>query len=85
LRSASVDLKGGTVTSSEPVVVRLPDATVEADGLNIRDSGKIITFIGNVKTVINPGASEARANASADPAQEGVARTSQAAPLSLRP
>lgn len=85
LRSASVDLKGGTVTSNEPVVVRLPDATVEADGLDIRDSGKIITFIGNVKTVINPGASEPRANASGDPAPAGVARTSQAAPMSLRP
>ncbi|CAA9349117.1 MAG: FIG00793979: hypothetical protein, partial [uncultured Microvirga sp.] len=63
LRSASVDLKAGTVVSNEPVTVRLPDATVEANSLNIRDSGKIITFIGNVKTVIDPGAAEARSNA----------------------
>lgn len=101
LNSASVDLKAGTVVSNEPVTVRLPDATVTANSLNIRDSGKIITFIGNVKIVIVPGAAEARETGAkaltesvqtgvapslrADPAPPGAARTSQAAPTSMRP
>lgn len=87
LKSVSVDLKAGTVVSNEPVIVRLPDATVEANGLNIRDSGKVITFIGNVKTVIDPGAAGARerAKSASDPAPAGVAQASQAASTSTRP
>jgi len=80
LRSASVDLKAGSVVSEEPVRVRLPDATVEADGLNIRDSGKIVTFIGNVKTVIDLGAADARAKTSAAAAEADIAKPPQAIP-----
>ena len=84
LKSAKADFKAGTMSSKEPVRVRLPNATVEADSLDITDSGKVITFIGSVRTVIE--------NAPVQPASEiapaptgGPARTSQAEPTSLRP
>jgi lipopolysaccharide export system protein LptC len=92
LKSAHADFKAGTVTSKEPVRVKLTNATIEADALDITDNGKVITFIGSVKTVIE-GASaaptvagkppEAAPAASSTPAG-ATARTSQAEPTSLR-
>lgn len=83
LRSASIDLKAGTVVSNEPVTVRLPDATVDADGLSIRDNGKVISFIGRVRTVIVPAGAEARASAAAatPPATSAPAHLAQTSPI----
>lgn len=89
LRSASVDFKAGTVVSREPVTVTLTNGVVEAEQLEISDSGKAIAFVGRVRTVLDlaggdrPGAG----GASAPSAQRGAAptRTSHAEPMSLRP
>ena len=94
LKSAKADFKAGTMSSKEPVRVRLPNATVEADSLDITDSGKVITFIGSVRTVIEnapPPQSQAASAASptapapvASAPAGSAARTSQAEPTSLR-
>jgi lipopolysaccharide export system protein LptC len=54
LNSASIDFKAGTVVSREPVTVTMTNAAVEAQGLEIRDNGKVLTFIGRVHTVLTP-------------------------------
>lgn len=48
LKSASVDLKTGSVKSSETVVVTVPNGSVTADSLDVVENGKVISFIGNV-------------------------------------
>ncbi len=52
LRSAAVAFKTGSVTSKEPVSVTTPRGTVAADGLEVVENGKMISFIGNVHVVI---------------------------------
>ena len=87
LKSASVDFKAGTVVSREPVTVKMPNGTVEADSLEITESGKVIVFKGRVRSVFeppsDPPAAAAAAPAPAVPAA-GAAR-SGAQPVSLRP
>jgi lipopolysaccharide export system protein LptC len=52
MRTADVDFKGGTVNSREPVKVNLGTTTVDADTLDVRDNGGLITFEGRVRVVI---------------------------------
>jgi lipopolysaccharide export system protein LptC len=90
LKSAKADFKAGTVASKEPVRVKLTNATIEADSLDVTDHGKVITFVGSVKTVIEnvsttPPAAKKAPETPASPAPAGAAaRTSQAEPMSLR-
>ncbi|GJE01534.1 lipopolysaccharide-assembly, LptC-related protein [Methylobacterium isbiliense] len=51
LSSAQVNFKAGTLTSREAVAVTLPDGTIRADGLDVTDNGKTISFVGNVRAV----------------------------------
>jgi lipopolysaccharide export system protein LptC len=53
LRSATIDLKAGTMVSNEPVNVVMNNGTIAADSLQILDNGRII-FSGKVRTVFNP-------------------------------
>ncbi|NEU10773.1 lipopolysaccharide-assembly, LptC-related protein [Methylobacterium sp. BTF04] len=53
LKTADVDFKAGTVRSNEAVAVTIPSGTVAADTLDVTDSGHIISFIGNVHTVLH--------------------------------
>lgn len=50
LKSAEIELKKGTLTTTEPVDVTLPNGWVKADRLTIVDSGKSAVFEGNVKS-----------------------------------
>lgn len=50
LRSADIELKKGTLLTSEPVDVTLPNGWVKADRLTILDNGKSAVFEGNVKS-----------------------------------
>lgn len=52
LHSARVDFQTGSVVSPEPVRVEFESGTIEADGMNIVDNGKVITFEGNVRSVL---------------------------------
>jgi lipopolysaccharide export system protein LptC len=53
LKSATIDLKAGTMVSNEPVNVVMTNGTIAADSLQTLDNGRII-FSGNVHTVFNP-------------------------------
>ena len=46
LRSAAVAFKTGAITSQEPVTVSSPRARVDADTLDVVESGKRISFVG---------------------------------------
>jgi lipopolysaccharide export system protein LptC len=52
MRTADVDFKGGTVVSKEPVTVNLGTATVNADTLDVKDNGALISFEGRVHVLI---------------------------------
>lgn len=54
LRSGDVNLKAGTLRSSEPVSVLMPNGTVNADSVDVDDNGRHITFAGNVRSLFNP-------------------------------
>lgn len=50
LRSASVDLKAGTVVSRQPVKVTTATGTIEAEGVQVSENGRTVTFAGRVRT-----------------------------------
>ena len=52
--SATVDMKAGHVQTSDPVKVVFSGGTVDADTMDIVDSGKVITFIGHVDSLLTP-------------------------------
>jgi lipopolysaccharide export system protein LptC len=60
LKSAAVDLKGGTVRSREPVAVKFPGGTVDADAFEVQDNGKVMTFTGRVRTFLAGGPGEGK-------------------------
>jgi len=63
LRSASVDIKGGTVVSREPVKITTQNGTIEAEGVQVSDSGRTISFQGRVRTQFSRAAIEPEADA----------------------
>lgn len=73
LRSASVDFKAGTVMSREPVQVELPGGRIEADSLEVADSGRQVVFQGRVRSTFTP------------PDDRAALRTSEAASPNPRP
>ena len=60
LKSAAVDFKAGTVTSSETVSVTVPNGSVVADSLDVVENGKTISFVGNVHAVFRPDGKTAK-------------------------
>lgn len=52
LTTASVDFKGGKVSSSEPVRVDINGGSIKANKLDIDDNGKHIVFEGRVQAII---------------------------------
>lgn len=52
MQSAKVDFKAGTVFTDQPVRVIMTGATIEADQMQVLDSGRQITFTGRVKTLM---------------------------------
>jgi lipopolysaccharide export system protein LptC len=76
LEAAFADFKAGTVTSRKPVKVLLKGAVIEADGLDVTENGKVISFLGNVRTLIERGAAP-------DPALGPTAARNE--PVSSRP
>jgi len=68
LSSATVEFKAGTVTSDEPVTVRFTGGTIDAEGVDMLDSGQHVVFRGRVRTVLNPDARPVPAAAGLPPA-----------------
>lgn len=89
LKSAKIDFKAGTVSSKEPVKVSMPGTDIEADALDITDNGKVISFIGSVRTVLEQAPAAAPADEVAadksSPASAALARAAQPEPTGLRP
>ena len=93
LKSAAIDFKAGTVTSREPVAVTLSNGRIEAQGLEISDNGKVLTFTGRVRTVLDGTSSEAHAAPPSVAASAAIdsrihpvqASASELQPASLRP
>jgi lipopolysaccharide export system protein LptC len=48
LESAKMEFKSGNISSDRPVNVRMDGGEISADGLQMLDNGKKVTFIGNV-------------------------------------
>jgi lipopolysaccharide export system protein LptC len=86
LKSAKIDFKAGTLFSKETVKVSMPGTTIEADAVDITEQGKVISFIGRVKTVLENGATPPAISPDkkSPDAEAAPARTSQAEPKSLR-
>jgi lipopolysaccharide export system protein LptC len=89
LKSATIDFKAGTVVSREPVVVTLTNGSVDAQGLEIAERGKVLTFTGRVHTVLEgtpPSPQEAAVPASLDmPVQPARTAGADPRPMGLRP
>lgn len=79
LRSASIDLKAGTVTSSQAVKITTASGTIEAEGVRMSENGRTVTFEGRVRTQFHrlpPDPATTSSNRTAPPA--APSRVSQA-------
>lgn len=54
LTQAAVDLGGGTVSSDEPVAVKLLNGTLDAKRLRITENGALVRFDGGVSMILVP-------------------------------
>jgi len=54
LREAAVDMKGGNVTSDQPVEVTLPNGLLTSNGMEIAESGAVIRFNRGVVLTLDP-------------------------------
>lgn len=55
-QSARLNIKGGTMETSDPVAIQTKGASIVAKSLNITDKGRTITFTGDVRVNIEPSA-----------------------------
>ena len=56
LRSANIDMKSGSLLSSEPVSVRSNNTQISANSVQVRDNGNDILFQNRVRMTIQPSA-----------------------------
>lgn len=88
LTRAIVDMAAGSVTSDEPVAVKLLNGTLNANGLRITDKGELVRFEGNVvmNLVMDSPAVAAPAPTEAEPEPEAAAEeTPLPPPRSITP
>lgn len=83
LTSAAIDFKAGNAVSRESVIVTLPNGTVEADGMEIADNGRVISFIGRVRTLVQGSDRQQQGVGPVAAASEPALRTERAAEASL--
>lgn len=75
LTQAAVDLGGGTVSSDEPVAVKLLNGTLDAKRLRITENGALVRFDGGVSMILIPDQPAApNASDAGQAAQETVVR-----------
>src|SRR5262245_17552487 len=60
LTQATVDVKGGAVTSSKPVEVKMLNGTLNANRLEVADKGEVARFDGGVVMILNLDTANAR-------------------------
>jgi lipopolysaccharide export system protein LptC len=61
-QSAHLDVHAGHMNTKEPVTVDAKDSTLVAKSMKITDKGRVITFEGSVKAVVNPAAYRTKEN-----------------------
>lgn len=54
LTQAAVDMAGGTVSSDQPVAVKLLNGTLDANRLRISENGAVVRFEGDVSMILIP-------------------------------
>jgi lipopolysaccharide export system protein LptC len=84
LSQALLDIGKGTVTSEEPVDVKLLNGTLTADRLRITEKGALVRFEGHVVMNLIMDSADP-APASVEPATESVPETPPAQPTKARP
>ncbi|MDR3467329.1 MAG: LPS export ABC transporter periplasmic protein LptC [Xanthobacteraceae bacterium] len=65
LSQATVDMASGSVTSNQPVAVKLLNGTLDANGLHITEGGALVVFEGGVSMLLNMDNNGAPAGAAA--------------------
>ncbi len=53
MSDAKANMKAGSIQTDRPVKVKMQNGTIQADSMDVQDSGKSIFFRGNVMTVFN--------------------------------
>ena len=81
LKTAAIAFKTGSIVSKDHVTVTTGKGVVDADGLDVVENGKVISFIGNVRVSINPES----ADAPKGDKLKGPILTSDAGPVERRP
>lgn len=75
LTQAVVDMAGGTVSSDEPVAVKLLNGTLDAKRLRITENGALVRFEGGVSMILIPEEPAKDASVAGEaPAQDAVTR-----------
>lgn len=77
LQDANVDLKAGAIETLHPVKVKMTNGTIDADAMEVQDSGKIVIFRGHVTThlsSVDAGGSQAGKTGDASAADEEAAK-----------
>jgi lipopolysaccharide export system protein LptC len=59
LESASIKFKTGDISSSQPVNVKMNNGEIDANSLEMVDNGRRVTFLGNVRSRMEPPSDEA--------------------------
>lgn len=72
LTQATVDIGGGTVTSDQPVAVKLLNGTLDANRLKISENGALVRFDGGVSMILIPDQPAPTDNQA--PAQDAAAK-----------
>ena len=63
MAGAEIDLTSGTMNGKGPVLIRSGTQTIQAQSLKVSDSGKMLSFGGRVKMLINPASLKSETSA----------------------
>ncbi|ORE92827.1 hypothetical protein ATO4_16580 [Aurantimonas sp. 22II-16-19i] len=63
LAGADIDLASGTMNGKGPVLIRSGTQTIQSQSLTVSDSGKMLSFGGRVKMLINPASLKSETSA----------------------
>jgi lipopolysaccharide export system protein LptC len=67
LKSATIDIGGGGMTTQDPVDIRMDGATITSDTMTIGENGKLLVFEKRVRMDIDPQRLKATQQANGDP------------------
>ncbi|MBV1707548.1 MAG: LPS export ABC transporter periplasmic protein LptC [Hyphomicrobiales bacterium] len=67
MRDAVVDLKTSAVDSAHPAHLVTTTGSIRGDSLHVSDNGNVVTFVGNVVSIMQPGPTNAPAGGEPKP------------------